>query len=327
MKIAMFDTKPYDREFFDETNGGRYAIKYFDSMLTRETATLSRGFEVVIPFVNDDLSKETLEKLKDEGVRLIALRCAGFNNVDLKAARELGITVVRVPAYSPHAVAEAAFAMLLTLDRKLQHAYVRTREFNFSLNGLVGFDLYGKTVGVIGSGKIGRCFIDIAKGFGMRVLAYDPFPQEIENVEWPGLDGLFQESDIISLHCPLTRDTLHIIDRDSIALMKRGVVIINTSRGALIRSDDLLEGLKSKRIGGAALDVYEEESEVFFSDNSELGIDDDILARLISMPNVLVTGHQAYLTREALKNIADDTLKNIDAYLDGKPQNVVNQAS
>lgn len=318
MKITLFDVKQFDKESFERENKYGFDIVYFDVRLNPKTAKLASGSDVVVPFVNDDLSRETLEELKECGVKLIALRCAGFNNVDLKAAKELELTVVRVPAYSPHAIAEAAFAMLLALDRKLVHSYVRTREFNFSLNGLVGFDLHGKTVGVIGTGKIGRCFIDIAKGFGMKVLCYDPYPVEIEGAEFVPLDKLFSESDIISLHCPLTRETKHIIDRDSIELMKKGVYIINTSRGGLIRSDDLLEGLKSKKIGGAGLDVYEEESGIFFEDNSEYGVDDDILARLISMPNVLVTGHQAYLTIEALNNIATITMENINDFVLGK---------
>ena len=318
MKVTLFDAKGYDRETFEKENKGRYELSYFDVGLAAKTASLASGSDVVVPFVNDDISKETLKVLKKEGVKLVALRCAGFNNVDIESANSLGIPVVRVPAYSPHAVAEAAFALLLALDRKLVHSYVRTREFNFSLSGLVGFDLYGNTVGVIGTGKIGRCFIEIAKGFGMKVLCYDPYPSEIEGAEFVELDTLFAQSDIISLHCPLTRETKHIIDRDSIEIMKKGVYIINTSRGALIRSDDLLEGLKSKKIGGAGLDVYEEESGIFFEDNSEYGVDDDILARLISMPNVLVTGHQAYLTSEALMNIASVTFDNIDAFFSGK---------
>lgn len=324
IKIALFDTKPYDKDSFDKLNEGQFQITYFESRLMQATASLAGGFDVVVPFVNDDLSKSTLTKIKEDGVKLIAMRCAGFNNIDLKAARDLSLPVVRVPAYSPHAVAEAAFAMLLTLERKLQHAYVRTREFNFSLVGLEGFDLYGKTVGVIGTGKIGRCFIDIAKGFGLNILCYDPFPTEIEGATYVSLEELFMASDIISLHCPLTRENVHIIDLDSINLMKKGVFIINTSRGGLIRSEDLLNGLKEKKIGGAALDVYEEEGGVFFEDNSLNGVDDDTLARLISMPNVLVTGHQAYSTREALFNIAEVTLSNISAFFEsGKLDNQV----
>lgn len=323
-KIALFDTKPYDKDSFEKMVGKDQQISYYDTRLLIDTAQLAKGFDVVVPFVNDDLSEKTLVSLKQEGVKLIAMRCAGYNNVDLKAAKKLELPIVRVPAYSPHAVAEAAFAMLLTLDRKLQHAYVRTREFNFSLTGLEGFDLYGKTVGVIGTGKIGQCFIEIAKGFGLNVLCYDPYPAKLEGVKYVSLEELFTSSDIISLHCPLTRENIHIIDLDSINLMKKGVYIINTSRGGLIRSEDLLNGLKEKKIGGAALDVYEEEGGIFFEDNSLNGVDDDTLARLISMPNVLVTGHQAYLTKEALSNIAEVTLENITSFFkEGKLQNQV----
>jgi Lactate dehydrogenase and related dehydrogenases len=319
MKIAFFDTKDYDRHYFDEENVKyNHEIKYFEPRLNENTAALAKGFDAVCPFVNANVDAATIHRLKEENVRLIALRSAGFNHVDIDAAKEAGITVVRVPAYSPHAVAEGAFAMLLTLIRKLQHAYVRTREFNFSLSGLVGFDLFGKTIGIVGTGKIGRCAIDIAKGFGLKVLAYDPYPAEIEGVEFVSFERLARESDIISLHCPLTRDNHHLINRDSIGLMKKGVILVNTSRGALVESNALLEGLKSRKIGAAALDVYEEEAGIFFSDLSENGISNDTLALLISMPNVLVTSHQGYLTEEALSQIAAVTLKNVMLFEEGK---------
>ena len=319
MKITMFDTKPYDRKHFDEVNlGYGFDIKYLESTLGVNSAVMARGSDAVCPFVNCNVGAEVIDTLADEGVRLIAMRSAGFNNVDLNRARERGIKVVRVPAYSPHAVAEHSFAMLLTLVRKMQHAYVRTREFNFSLSGLVGFDLHGKTIGIIGTGKIGRCAIDIAKGFGMKVLAYDPFPQDIDGVTYTTLDVLLSESDVISLYCPLTKDNRHLIDEESLKKIKKTAVIINTSRGALVDSEDLLEALKEKRIAGAALDVYEEEAGIFFTDQSGEGIEDDTLARLISMPNVIVTSHQGYLTEEALRAISETTLENVKEFAEGR---------
>ena len=324
MKIIFYDTQKYDKEHFDEVNKKyNYEIHYLEAHLNAHTASLSKGYDVVCAFVNDTLDKKVLTELKGCGIRLIALRSAGYNNVDLNTAKALKIPVVRVPAYSPEAVAEAAAAMLLTLDRKLQHAYVRTREFNFSLNGLVGFNLYGKTAGVIGTGKIGRAFIRIAQGFGMNVIAYDPYPAKIDGVEYVSPEELFKRSDIISLHCPLTDENRHIIRKETISEMKDGVIIINTSRGGLIDSEDLLDALKSHKIGGAALDVYEEESGIFFEDQSEEGIEDDNLARLISMPNVLITGHQAFLTHEALDAISTVTLENIKAFEGG--QKLVNE--
>lgn len=319
MKILFYDAQKYDRTHFDEVNKKYgFEIKYQSAHLDEHTAHLSKGYDAVCAFVNDDLSREVLSILKDNNIRIVALRCAGFNNVDLNAAKEFGVEVVRVPAYSPEAIAEAAVSMLMTLNRRLQHAYVRTREFNFSLNGLVGSTLYGKTCGVIGTGKIGRAFIRIAKGFGMRILAYDPYPAEIEGVEFVSLEKLFKESDFISLHCPLTKENWHLVNKDTIAQMKDGVYIVNTSRGGLINSQDLLEALKERKLGGAALDVYEEEAGVFFKDSSDMGIEDDTLARLISMPNVLVTGHQAFLTNEALDAIAATTLESLQAFKDGK---------
>ncbi len=317
INIAMFDSKPYDRESFEKYNGkDGVFIKYFDTRLTADTAGLAENCDAVIVFVNDDVNEKVIERLYDEGVRLIALRCAGFNNVDVKAAFGK-IHVVRVPAYSPYAVAEHAMALLLTSIRRTHKAYIRTKDFNFSLNGLTGFDLYGKTVGVVGTGKIGKVFINICKGFGMNVKAYDLYPDKNLDVEYTSLDELFEKSDIISLHCPLTNDNYHMINRDSIAKMKPGVVIINTSRGQLIDAEALLDGIKTKKIGAACLDVYEEESDIFFEDKSGHIIQDDVLARLLTMPNVLLTSHQAFLTKEALENIAATTINNIKSFFEG----------
>lgn len=314
IKAIMFDAKPYDRESFNNNLGNRdIKIKFIDAKLNEDTVELTKGYDVVIVFVNDDVSTEVVNKLYENGVKLIALRCAGFNNVDVKAAFGK-IHIVRVPAYSPYAVAEHAMAMLLTSIRRIHKAYIRTKDFNFSLSGLTGFDLHGKTMGVIGTGKIGRIFIDICNGFGMKVVAYDPFPIKDSNINYVSLDELFSVSDIISLHCPLTTDTYHIIDKAAVDKMKKGVVIINTSRGALIDADVLLEEIKSRKIGAACLDVYEEESDLFFEDYSGHIVNDDVLARLMTMPNVLITSHQAFLTSEALANIADTTLDNIDKY-------------
>ncbi len=323
MDVTLFDVKSYDKKSFALKNHYGYNLIFHEASLNKDTAKLAAGSTAVVPFVNDDLSYPVLKELKDAGVELIALRSAGFNNVDLKSAEAIGIKVARVPQYSPHAIAEEAIALLLTLVRKLQHSYVRSREFNFSLEGLVGFDLYGKTVGVIGTGRIGRAFIDIAKGLGMHVLCYDPYPSQIDGAEYSDLDVLYRRSDIISLHCPLTEQNIHMIDENAISKMKNGVYIINTSRGALIKSEDLLNALKSHKVGAAGLDVYEEEAGLFFSDNSVNGISDDILARLISMPNVLVTGHQAYLTEEALESIAEVTLSNIRSFENGHLKNEV----
>lgn len=310
MKIAFFDTKPYDKQSFEKYECDDLKFKFFETKLNIDTADLARGCDVVCIFVNDTASAEVIDKLYDLGVRVLALRCAGYNNVDVRHAFQK-IHVVHVPAYSPYAVAEHTMAMLLTSIRRIHKAYIRTKDFNFSLSGLTGFDLYGKTVGVIGTGKIGRVFIDICRGFGMRVLAYDKYPANDAPCEYVELDRLFAESDIISMHCPLTSETYHIIDKNSIEKMKKGVVILNTSRGALIDADALLDGIKSRHIGAACLDVYEEESDVFFEDFSGHIVDDDTLARLISMPNVIVTSHQAFLTEEALGNIAETTINNI----------------
>ncbi len=310
MKIAFFDTKPYDKQSFEQYASDDFSFKFYETKLNIDTADLARGCDAVCIFVNDTADSAVIDKLYDLGVRVLALRCAGYNNVDVKHAYGK-IHVVHVPAYSPYAVAEHTMAMLLTSIRRIHKAYIRTKDFNFSLNGLTGFDLYGKTVGVIGTGKIGRVFIDICRGFGMKVLAYDKFPLKDSDIEYVELDKLFTESDIISLHCPLTPETKYIIDKKSIDKMKKGVVILNTSRGALIDTDALLEGIKSRQIGAACLDVYEEESDIFFEDFSGHIVDDDTLARLISMPNVIVTSHQAFLTEEALGNIAETTVNNI----------------
>ena len=284
---------------------------------------LSKGCDCVCAFVNDELDKDTLEVIYNLGIRLIAMRCAGYNNIDFQYAFEK-IHVLRVPAYSPYAVAEHAMGMLLMLNRKLHKAYIRTRDFNFSLHGLVGFDLHGKTIGIVGTGKIGRTFIDVCSGFGMNMLMYDPYPVKDSNYHYVSFEEICKESDIISLHCPLAKDSYHIINQEAIDKMKEGVFLINTSRGALIDSEALLNGLKSGKIGAAGLDVYEEESDIFFEDFSDKIIQDDILARLVSLPNVLVTSHQAFLTNEALQNIATTTLNNIKEFFEeGKAENEV----
>lgn len=319
MKLAFFDTKPYDIPGFD-----RYAvplgieIKYFESRLNMDTAALAAGFDAVCVFVNDTVSAEVVQKLYELGIKAIVLRCAGFNNVDLKACQGK-LRVFRVPAYSPHAVAEHAMALLLTVNRRIHKAHNRTREFNFSLQGLTGFDLYGKTVGVIGTGKIGRVFADICRGFGMKVLAYDKYPASDSGLEYVELDELFEKSDVISLHCPLTVETDHLIRSGSIRRMKDGVVIVNTSRGGLVNTEDLIQGLKSGKVGAACLDVYEEEGEVFYEDLSGHILQDDKLVRLIAMPNVIVTSHQAFLTKEALDNIAKTTVDNLKRFFANDP--------
>ncbi len=315
MKIAFFDTKPYDIPSFDKfSKDNGIKIKYFETKLNEDTVDLAQGYDGVCVFVNDTVNKAVIDRLCELGVKVVALRCAGFNNVDMKYAFGR-IHVLRVPAYSPYAVAEHAIAMLLTSIRRIHKAYIRTRDFNFSLANMTGFDLYGKTVGVIGTGKIGRVFIDICRGFGMKVLAYDKYPADnLDNgdtIKYTTLDDLFANSDIISLHCPLTEDTKHIINEATINKCKKGVVIINTSRGALVDAEALLSAIKSRQVGAACLDVYEEESDFFFEDYSGHIMEDDILARLISMPNVIVTSHQAFLTEEALSNIAETTVNNI----------------
>lgn len=329
MKIAVFDSKHYDIESFNETlekytkdvGTDRLSVildfQFFENRLTSKTVKLAYGFDAVCVFVNDEITKDVIDSLVEYGVGLIALRCAGYNNVDISYAKNR-IKVVRVPAYSPYAVAEHAMAMLLTLVRKTHKAYIRTRDHNFTLDGLVGFDLHDKTVGVIGTGKIGRTFINICEGFGMKVLAYDKFPIKDSEIEYTSLKELLERSDIISLHCPLTEETYHIIDSKAIRRMKNHAIIVNTSRGALIDSAALLEGIRDKNIGGACLDVYEEEADVFYEDQSEEIPTDEILSNLIMMPNVVLTSHQAFLTKEALNNIAYTTIDNIKTWYSGR---------
>lgn len=323
MRVAVFSTKPYDRTFLDRANeahGHAHELVYLDARLTPQTASLARGFEGVCAFVNDELGRETLEVLHAGGCRLIALRSAGFNNVDLCAAEALGFTVARVPAYSPYAVAEHAVALVLGLNRHLHRAYSRVREGNFALDGLLGFDLHGKTVGVIGTGKIGLIFARIMHGFGCRVLAYDPYPSEDAEpyVEYVERTTLLRQADIISLHCPLTPETDHLIGAEAIAQMKDGVMLINTGRGRVVDTRAVIEGLKSGRIGHLGLDVYEEEESLFFQDLSQRVISDDQFMRLTTFPNVLITGHQAFFTAEALTNIAETTLNNVSAFARGE---------
>ena len=319
MKLAFFDAKSYDMPGFDAAaKDTDLEIKYFETRLNEDTVSLAAGFDAVCVFVNDNVNAAVVEKLYHYGVKIIALRCAGFNNVDIHACRGK-LRIFRVPAYSPHAVAEHAMALLLTINRRTHKAYIRTRDFNFSLQGFVGFDLYGKTVGIIGTGKIGRVFADICQGFGMNILAYDKFPNEASGLHYTSLDEIFEKSDVISLHCPLTDETKHLINAGSIAKMKKGVTIINTSRGALIDTEDLIEGIKSKRIGAACLDVYEEEGDFFYEDCSGHVMQDDTLVRLIAMPNVIVSSHQAFLTKEALDNIAATTVSNVLNYFQGTP--------
>lgn len=311
IKVAFYDTKEYDRPSF-ELYGKLHNVEYkfLETKLTEDTVELARGCDAVCVFVNDTVNAAVIDRLYEFGVKMIALRCAGYNNVDVRQAYRK-VHVTHVPAYSPYAVAEHAAAMLLTSVRRIHKAYDRTRNFNFSINGLTGFDLHGKTVGVVGTGRIGRIFIDICKGFGMNVLAYDKFPAEGFGINYVSLDELFEKSDIISLHCPLTDATRHLINADSIAKMKKGIVIVNTSRGALIDAEALLEGIKARKVGAACLDVYEEEADIFFEDRSGHILDDELLSRLITMPNVIVTSHQAFLTVEALNNIAETTVGNI----------------
>ena len=329
MNIVVFDAKPYDIEFFEKWNkqyGAR--ITYYSEKLTLKTAAvLTKYQDVVCTFVNDDLNEKVIEILSRNGVRAVAIRAAGYNNVDIRAAYHNRVTVFRVPAYSPYAVAEHALALLMTVNRKTNKAYNRTREGNFSLVGLTGIDLNGKTAGVIGTGKIARIFIKILNGLGMNVIAYNKFPNEQaakdENFTYVDLDEVFEKSDVISLHCPLLPDTKHIVNSESISKMKKGVIIINSARGGLVNTESLIEGLKNKKIGGAGLDVYENEKDYFFEDESGTVLEDDILARLLTFNNVVVTSHQAFLTEEALNNIVETTLNNILAY--AKKEELVNE--
>ncbi len=325
IKFAFFDTKSYDIDNFKKYGeAAGVQFKFFEVHLGIDTADLARGCDGVCVFVNDTVSREVIDLLYERGCRLIALRCAGYNNVDLAYA-EQKMCVVHVPAYSPHAVAEHAMALLLTSIRRIHKAYIRTRDFNFSLQGMTGFELYGKTVGVIGTGRIGRAFIDICHGFGMKVMAYDKYPDRDGTIPYASLERIFSESDIISFHCPLTKDTYHMLNFETVKLLKRGVVIINTSRGALIDSEALLEGIRARIIGATCLDVYEEESNLFFEDFSGHIPSDETLANLLFMPNVIVTSHQAFLTEEALAAIADTTVQNIIEFFDtGKCKNQIN---
>ena len=322
-KIAFFGAKPYDIASFDKVNEKyNYDIRYYKGHLNPNNVVLTQDTDVVCIFVNDTADAAVIDAMVDNGVKLLALRCAGFNNVDLKAAKGK-LPVVRVPAYSPYAVAEYSLALMLSLNRKIHRAYWRTRDGNFSLNGLMGFDMHGKTIGIIGTGKIAKILIRLLKGFGMRILAYDLYPDMKfageEGISYVSLDELSRESDIISLHCPLTDQTKYMIDKDSIDKMKEGVMIINTGRGQLINTNDLIEGLKEKKIAAAGLDVYEEEGEYFYEDKSDKIIDDDVLARLLSFNNVIVTSHQAFFTKEALHNIAETTLQNIEDFRCHRP--------
>lgn len=316
-KIAFYDTKPYDKIWFEKLKQNHnYRFKYFENKLNSDTALLASGCDGVIAFVSDDIDSEAIEVLHQKGIGVIAMRCAGYNNVDFKAAFGK-IHILNVPAYSPYAVAEHSMALLLTLNRKIHRAYNRTRDYNFSINGLTGFDLHGKTIGVVGTGRIGQVFIDICKGFGMKVIAFDPYPVQGKDIEYVPFEEFCKQSDIISLHCPLTKSTHHMINKDALELMKDGIYIINTSRGALIDSEALLAAIKSGKVGAAGLDVYEEETDIFFEDFSSTIMQDDVLSRLVSMPNVLITSHQAFLTHEALHNIAQTTLDNLDEYFAG----------
>lgn len=322
-KIVFFDSKDYDRESFEAVNKSfGFETVYYKDRLSLSTVSLANGADAVCVFVNDECDANVIDALAAKGVKLIALRCAGFNNVDLKAAAGR-ISVVRVPAYSPHAVAEFAVTLMLALNRKVYRSVQRTRDANFKLDGLLGFDMYGKTAGIIGMGRIAKELIRILRGFGMEVLAYDLHPDmefaEQNGVKIVTLEKLYAGSDIISLHCPLTEDTKFLINADSIMNMKYGVIIINTGRGKLIHTEDLIDGLRSHQIGGAALDVYEEEQDYFYEDRSDRMIDDDKLALLLMMPNVIITSHQAFFTREALHNIAVTTLENVKSYMAGEP--------
>ena len=322
MKIAFFSTKKYDRQSFNEQiENHPHSITYFEDILSTETVALAKGFDAVCIFVNNPVNRELIQKLSEINIEAIALRSAGFNHVDLKAAQEYGIDVYRVPAYSPEAVAEHTVALILTLNRKTHKSYNRVRENNFSLEGLTGFNLHGKTVGVIGTGKIGAAFLKIIKGFGCSLLAYDPYPSDDVlkmGVEYVSLEKLFRNSDIISLHCPLIPDTKYIINREAIDMMKNGVMLINTSRGALVETSAAIEGLKDSKIAYLGIDVYEQEEHLFFKDLSERVIQDDVIARLMSFPNVLITGHQAFLTREALYQITQATLENLILHENGR---------
>ncbi|MBE9121002.1 2-hydroxyacid dehydrogenase [Tychonema sp. LEGE 07199] len=321
MKVAVFSTKSYDRTFLEAANSGQHELVFFEPRLNLETSVLAAGFPAVCAFVNDCLDAPTLRAIAQNGVRLLALRSAGFNHVDLAAARDLDLTLLRVPAYSPYAVAEHAVAMILSLNRKIHRAYNRVREGNFALDGLLGFDLHGKTVGIVGTGKIGALTAKILHGFGCRLLGYDVFhnPDCVAlGMEYVALTQLFANSDVVSLHCPLIPETYHLIDTGAIEQMKPGIMVINTSRGQLIDTKAVTKGLKSGKIGYLGLDVYEQETDLFFEDLSDLVIQDDVFQRLLTFPNVLITGHQAFFTQEALQNIAETTIGNITDFEQGR---------
>lgn len=322
-KVAFYDAKSYDRDFFEAASkDSGISIEYHDFRLAEANAASAEGAVAVCVFVNDQVDRACLEVLASRGVKLVALRCAGFNNLDTEAAKELGITVVRVPAYSPYSVAEHTLALLLTLNRKIHRAYNRVRELNFSLGGLVGFDLHGKTVGILGTGKIGKITAKIFRGFGCEVLAYDIYPDQSwatgEGVKYLDVSEVLSQSDIVSLHMPLTKESHHLLDDETIASMKPGAYLINTSRGKLVDSSAVIRALKTGHLGGVALDVYEEEEGVFFEDHSATALQDDVLSRLLTFPNVLVTSHQAFLTEEALTAIAETTVDSIERFFGGE---------
>ncbi|MCP2004506.1 UNVERIFIED_ORG: D-lactate dehydrogenase [Buttiauxella agrestis ATCC 33320] len=329
MKLAVYSTKQYDKKYLEQVNTEYgFDLEFYDFLLTEKTAKTALGCDGVCIFVNDDASRPVLEELKKQGVKFIALRCAGFNNVDLDAAKELGLPVVRVPAYSPEAVAEHAVGMMMCLNRRIHRAYQRTRDANFSLEGLTGFTMFGKTAGVIGTGKIGLAALKILKGFGMRLLAFDPYPSAAAlelGVEYVDLPTLFAQSDVISLHCPMTPENYHLLNRSSFEQMKNGVMVINTSRGGLIDSQAAIDALKNQKIGALGMDVYENERDLFFEDKSNDVIQDDLFRRLSACHNVLFTGHQAFLTAEALTSISETTLENLRQLENGEP--CVNQVN
>jgi len=327
MKIAIFSTRSYEKPFIEKANMSEgHDISYYEVGLNQSTVGMAQGYEGICCFVNDKLSKPILEKLKNLGIKLIALRCAGFNQVDVSAAKALKMPIVRVPAYSPYAVAEHTMGLILTLNRKLHRAYLRSIEHNFSLDGLMGFDLHNKTVGIIGTGKIGAVFAKIIKGFGCNIIGYDvrQNPECLsEGLQYCSKEEVFANSDIISLHCPLTPDTYHLINEESISLLKQDIMLINTSRGGLIDTKAVIQGLKDKKIGALAIDVYEEESDIFFENLSDKIILDDVFTRLLTFPNVFVTGHQAFFTKEAMDNISKVTIKNISEFSKGNIQNAI----
>lgn len=318
MRVAVFSTKPYDRRFLKEANAkGRHQFDFLEVPLEMATAAAAAGADAVCVFVNDRLGLDVLEALQGYGVRLVVLRCAGFNNVDLAAAADRGIAVGRVPEYSPHAVAEHTLALVLMLNRKIHRAYARVREGNFALDGLLGFDLHGRTIGVIGTGRIGRCFLRIMGGLGCRLLAHDPSPHagvQAVGAQYVPLLELLANSDVVSLHCPLTPATHHLIDAAALAAMKKGAMLVNTSRGGVIDTRAVIAALKAGTLGSLGLDVYEEEADLFFRDLSDRAIDDDVFARLLTFPNVVITGHQAFFTADALEAIARTTIDNLEAY-------------